>query len=37
MIKNYFLTAWRNLSRNKGFTFINVLGLTAGLSISTGV
>jgi putative ABC transport system permease protein len=32
MIKNYFKIAWRNLSRNKGFTFINLLGLTIGIT-----
>lgn len=30
MIKNYLKAAWRNISRNKVFSFINVLGLTAG-------
>ncbi|MEO8403904.1 MAG: ABC transporter permease [Chitinophagaceae bacterium] len=30
MIKNYLKTAWRNISRNKAFSFINILGLTAG-------
>ena len=32
MIKNYFKTAFRNLRRNKSFTFINVLGLTIGIA-----
>ena len=32
MIKNYFKTAFRNLVRNKSFTFINVLGLTIGIA-----
>jgi putative ABC transport system permease protein len=32
MIKNYIKTAFRNLMKNKGFTFINVLGLTLGLA-----
>ncbi|SRR5579871_109696 len=32
MIKNYFKTAFRNLIRNKSFTFINVLGLTIGIA-----
>ena len=32
MIKNYFKTAWRSLSKNKGFTAINVLGLALGLA-----
>lgn len=32
MFKNYLKTAWRNLWRNKIFSFINVLGLTIGLT-----
>jgi ABC-type antimicrobial peptide transport system permease subunit len=32
MIKNYLITAWRNISRNKVYTAINVLGLTIGIS-----
>lgn len=32
MIKNYFITALRNLWRNKSFTAINVLGLSIGIS-----
>src|SRR3569833_950515 len=28
MIRNYIKIAWRNLSRNKGFTITNQLGLT---------
>lgn len=27
MIKNYFITAWRNLQKNKLFSFINIMGL----------
>jgi len=30
MIKNYFIIAWRNIWRNKSFSFLNILGLTAG-------
>lgn len=30
MIKNYFKIAFRNLWKNKSFSFINILGLTAG-------
>jgi len=33
MFKNYFKTAWRNLLKNKLYTAINVLGLTAGLTV----
>ena len=32
MIKNYFKIAWRNLFRNKGFSFTNLLGLTIGIT-----
>lgn len=32
MIKNYFKVAFRNLIRHKGFSFINILGLTLGLT-----
>lgn len=32
MIKNYIKIAWRNLFRNKGFSLINIFGLTIGLT-----
>jgi putative ABC transport system permease protein len=32
MIKNFIVTAWRNLKRNRTFSFINVFGLAAGLA-----
>ncbi len=32
MFKNYFKTAWRNLSKNKITSLINVLGLSVGIS-----
>ena len=32
MIKNYFKTAWGNIIRNKAFSFINVFGLSIGIS-----
>jgi len=32
MLQNHFKTAWRNLTKNKTFSFINVLGLTVGLT-----
>ncbi len=32
MIKNFFITAWRNLVRNKMYSVINVAGLSIGLA-----
>lgn len=32
MFKNYLKTAWRNLSRNKIYSAINIVGLTIGLT-----
>lgn len=32
MFKNYFKIAWRNLIKDKQFTLLNVLGLSAGLA-----
>ncbi len=32
MFKNHFITALRNFKRHKGFTFINFIGLIAGLT-----
>lgn len=32
MLKNYLKTALRNLKRNKGYAFINVLGLAVGIA-----
>src|SRR5260221_7355757 len=32
MIKNYFITAWRNLVRGKSFSFINISGLAVGMA-----
>ena len=34
MPKNYFLVAWRHLSRNKGYSFINIAGLAAGMAMA---
>lgn len=34
MIQNFFCIAVRNISRHKGFTFINVTGLAVGLAAS---
>ncbi len=32
MFRNYFKTAWRNLTRNKVYSFINIAGLSFGLA-----
>lgn len=32
MIKNYLLVAFRNISKNKAFSFINVFGLAVGMA-----
>lgn len=32
MIRNYFKIAWRNLVKNKTFSFINIFGLSVGLT-----
>ncbi|MEM9363849.1 MAG: ABC transporter permease, partial [Bacteroidota bacterium] len=34
MFKNYFKIAWRNLIRNKGFSLLNIFGLSIGLSVT---
>jgi ABC-type antimicrobial peptide transport system permease subunit len=34
MLKNYFHAAWRNLRQNKVFSFINIIGLSVGISAS---
>jgi ABC-type antimicrobial peptide transport system permease subunit len=32
MVRNYFVIAWRTMTRNKVYTVINVLGLSLGIS-----
>jgi putative ABC transport system permease protein len=32
MLKNFFIVAFRNLTKNKGYTVLNILGLSAGLT-----
>ncbi|HEY8784519.1 MAG TPA: ABC transporter permease [Mucilaginibacter sp.] len=31
MIRNYFKIAWRNLKKNRLYTFVNIIGLAAGI------
>ena len=32
MLKNYFKVAWRNLIKDKQFSFLNLIGLSTGLA-----
>ena len=32
MLRNYLITAFRNLRRHKGFSAINILGLAIGMA-----
>ena len=34
MLRNYFKIAWRNLRKNKVYSFINIAGLAAGMSVA---
>jgi putative ABC transport system permease protein len=34
MFKNYFKTGWRNMTRNKAFSSINIVGLALGMACS---
>lgn len=34
MIKNYFIIAWRNLIKHKGYSIINIGGLAVGMSVA---
>src|SRR5210317_184419 len=34
MLRNLFLTSIRNILRDKGYSFINILGLTIGITSS---
>src|SRR6185312_8568291 len=34
MIKNYLKVAWRNLTRNKASSFINIGGLAVGMAVA---
>ncbi len=35
MIRNYFKIAWRNILRNKGFSTLNIVGLSIGMAATT--
>src|SRR5580698_6705008 len=32
MLKSYLTTAWRNIRKNKVFSFINIIGLSIGMA-----
>jgi putative ABC transport system permease protein len=34
MLKNYFIIAWRNLKRYKGYSLINIGGLAVGMTVA---
>ncbi|MBK7650803.1 MAG: ABC transporter permease [Flammeovirgaceae bacterium] len=34
MFKSYFKIGWRNLIKNKGYSFINIAGLTSGMAVA---
>jgi putative ABC transport system permease protein len=34
MFRNYFRTAWRSLLRNRVYSFLNITGLTLGMSVA---
>ena len=34
MLKNYFKTAWRNITRTIGYSTLNVLGLATGMAVA---
>jgi putative ABC transport system permease protein len=34
MLKNYFTIAWRNLQKNRAHSFINIAGLSIGMSVA---
>jgi putative ABC transport system permease protein len=33
MIRNYFINVFRNLSRHRNYTIINIAGLTTGIAV----
>src|SRR5690348_9658812 len=34
MLQNYFIMAWRSLLKNKGFSIINIFGLSVGIAFT---
>jgi ABC-type antimicrobial peptide transport system permease subunit len=34
MIKNYFIVAWRNIIRSRGYSALNILGLATGMAVA---
>ena len=32
MLKNFFKTSYRNFSKNKGYSFLNIFGLAIGIA-----
>ena len=34
MFKNYFKIAWRNITKNKAHSFINIAGLSVGMAVA---
>ena len=34
MFRNYFKIAWRNLLKNKVYSFINIFGLSIGMAVT---
>ena len=37
MLRNYFITAWRNLIKNKAHSAINIIGLSVGMSVAMAI
>jgi hypothetical protein len=37
MIKNYFKIAFRNLIKQKGYSFINIAGLATGMAVAISI
>src|SRR5258708_9358840 len=34
MFRNYFTIGWRSLRKNKGYSYINIIGLTVGMAVA---